>query len=106
MSKVKIDIFDPPMCCSTGICGPTVDPALLRINGVIQKVKKDYSDKIEIERHMLGKSLTAFQSNPAILELIKNQGTRALPVTAVNGKVIKTNGYPSLEELLELISKE
>jgi hypothetical protein len=105
MNKVKIDIFDPPMCCSTGICGPTIDPTLLRINGAIQKLKKDYSDKVDIERHQLGKSLVAFQSNPAILELIKNQGTQVLPVTTVNGKVVKVKGYPTLEELLEQIEK-
>jgi hypothetical protein len=22
----KVQVFDPPMCCSTGVCGPEVDP--------------------------------------------------------------------------------
>jgi hypothetical protein len=47
----------------------------------------------------------AFQSNPTIVELIKNQGTQVLPVTTVNGKVVKVKGYPTLEELLEQIEK-
>lgn len=24
---VKLQVFDPAMCCSTGVCGPSVDPA-------------------------------------------------------------------------------
>jgi hypothetical protein len=23
-----LDVFDPPMCCSSGVCGPSVDPLL------------------------------------------------------------------------------
>jgi len=25
-----IEIFDPAMCCSSGVCGPSVDPKLVR----------------------------------------------------------------------------
>lgn len=28
MTSVKV--FDPAMCCSTGVCGPTVDPEFAR----------------------------------------------------------------------------
>jgi len=24
----KIDVYDPAMCCSTGVCGPDVDDSL------------------------------------------------------------------------------
>jgi hypothetical protein len=24
----KMQVFDPAMCCSTGVCGPSVDPTL------------------------------------------------------------------------------
>lgn len=26
----RLDVFDPPLCCSTGVCGPRVDPVLPR----------------------------------------------------------------------------
>jgi hypothetical protein len=26
----KVQVYDKPMCCSTGICGPQVDPVLPR----------------------------------------------------------------------------
>ena len=31
----KIEIFDPAMCCSTGICGPSVNENLLRVATLI-----------------------------------------------------------------------
>ncbi|MFN8000751.1 MAG: arsenic metallochaperone ArsD family protein [Acidobacteriota bacterium] len=24
---MKLEIFDPPMCCATGVCGTDVDPS-------------------------------------------------------------------------------
>ena len=33
----KIEIFDPAMCCSTGVCGPGVDPELLRMATMVSK---------------------------------------------------------------------
>ena len=30
----KLEIFDPAMCCSTGVCGPSVDPELLRVSTI------------------------------------------------------------------------
>jgi arsenite methyltransferase len=28
----KVQVYDPPMCCSSGVCGPEVDPTLVRFN--------------------------------------------------------------------------
>jgi hypothetical protein len=27
---MRLDVFDPAMCCSTGVCGPEVDPQLVQ----------------------------------------------------------------------------
>jgi len=106
MSNLKIEIFDPPMCCSSGLCGPTIDPVLIQVNETVQKLKKDYAEQVTVERHMFGQNLMAFQNNPAVMELIKNQGTKVLPLATVNGQIIKTNGYPSMAELLAYLKKD
>ncbi|MDA8235672.1 MAG: arsenite efflux transporter metallochaperone ArsD [Clostridia bacterium] len=106
MSKTKIQIFDPPMCCSTGICGPTIDPVLIQVNEMVQKLKKEYADQVEMERHMFGQSIAAFQSSPPVTELIKNQGAKVLPITTVDGRIIKSGGYPSMAELLVYLKKD
>ncbi|MHB8170690.1 MAG: arsenite efflux transporter metallochaperone ArsD [Thermincolia bacterium] len=106
MSKIKIEIFDPPMCCGTGICGPIIDPVLIQVNETVQKLKKDYADEVMVERHMFGQSVAAFQINNPVTELIRNQGAKVLPVTTVNGQIIKSSGYPSMAELLVCIKKD
>ena len=36
----KMMIFEPAMCCSTGVCGPSVDENLLRVSTIINRLKK------------------------------------------------------------------
>lgn len=38
----KIEIFDPAMCCSTGVCGPSVNPELIRVAAVVENLKKKW----------------------------------------------------------------
>lgn len=33
-----ITFYDPPMCCSTGVCGPEVDPVLPRVAGMLAQI--------------------------------------------------------------------
>jgi len=102
---MTIEIFDPPMCCPGGMCGPVIDPALLDVNEAILKVKKESDAQVKIERYMLTQQSTKFLQNPEILELLRSQGTLALPVTAVNGKVVKKKIYPSYSELQSYIAE-
>jgi hypothetical protein len=37
---MKIEIYDPAMCCSSGLCGPAIDPALLKMNDAILALKR------------------------------------------------------------------
>ena len=37
----KMQIFEPAMCCPTGLCGVGVDPELLRISAVLNSLKKN-----------------------------------------------------------------
>ena len=36
----KIEIFDPAMCCPTGLCGTNINPELMRIAVVSESLKK------------------------------------------------------------------
>jgi len=94
----KVQVFEPAMCCSTGVCGPSVDPELVRFaadcdwlteNGVI------------VERHNLSNDPLAFASNPAVQDLLRTLGPMCLPITLVDGKVLCTGLYPSRAQLAE-----
>jgi len=103
-SAITIEIFDPPMCCPTGLCGPTIDPALLDINEAILRLRKERGEGVHVERYLLSQQGPKFMQNPAVFALLKEHGVEVLPVTTVNGRVVKKGAYPSYEELLQIIS--
>ncbi|MCI5943169.1 MAG: arsenite efflux transporter metallochaperone ArsD [Eubacterium sp.] len=94
----RVEIFDPAMCCSTGVCGPGVDPELLRMATIISNLQKAGKD---IRRHNLSDEPQIYVENKAVNEVLLNEGVDALPITLVDGKVMKKGGYPSNDELME-----
>ena len=99
IKTVKIEIFDPPMCCPTGLCGPNIDPALLDVSEAILKLQREYDTKLKIERYLLSQQGQKFMQNKDVLELLKKYGVEVLPVTVVNGRVIKQKSYPTYDEM-------
>ncbi|WP_017434556.1 arsenite efflux transporter metallochaperone ArsD [Saccharococcus caldoxylosilyticus] len=95
----KIEIFDPAMCCPTGICGPSIDPELIRISIAVNNLK---SKGIDIVRYNLGSEPDAFVANEIIRKLLTEKGPDVLPIVLVDGEVIKEKGYPTNAELAEL----
>ncbi|MTI95499.1 MAG: arsenite efflux transporter metallochaperone ArsD [Firmicutes bacterium] len=92
----QVQVFDPAMCCSTGVCGPSVDPELTRIAAALEQLKKN---GVEVIRHNLGQSPQAFAENAEVGKLLKEKGPEVLPITIVDGQVVKTGSYPTDAEL-------
>lgn len=101
---MKIEFFEPPMCCSTGLCGPSPDERLVKLGENIEYLKKKYSS-ITIERYQITQQPLKFKENEEVFKLVKSNGKNILPVTTVNGEIIKTHDYPTLEEMEEKIQK-
>ena len=102
---VIVEIFDPPMCCPTGLCGPVVDPALLDIYGAVLKIKAEYDGRAVVERYVLGQQPGKFMQQPEVIRRLKATGVAILPVTVVDGVVVKEKVYPSYEELKQWIER-
>ena len=98
-TNVVIEIFDPPMCCPGGLCGPVIDPALLDVSEALLKMKNAHG--ITVQRYLLQQQGAKFMQNPEVLALLKEHSTGVLPVTTVNGKVVKTKEFPTYDELLQ-----
>ncbi len=92
----KIEIFEPAMCCPTGLCGPGIDPELLRISTLVNNLN---TQGININRYNLTNTPQNFITNEAINKLLTQDGAAILPVTLVDGVVMKTRLYPTQEEL-------
>jgi hypothetical protein len=94
----KIQVFEPAMCCSTGVCGPSVDPALVRFAGDMEWLKRS---GIAVERHNLSQQPQAFVSNELVRSTMTQKGVEALPLTIVDGQVAYLGVYPTRAELAE-----
>ena len=97
---MKVEIYDPAMCCSTGLCGPAVDSVLVRMNDAILALKKQ---GVQVERFNLSQQISTVMANKQVAALLRENGKKALPVTIVNGEVLRTGEYPTYEELCKAI---
>ncbi len=93
---MKIQIFDPPMCCSTGICGPSVDPELVRFAADLDWLKRQ---GVEAERYNLSQQPAAFADNDVVKAALGKDGNDCLPLTLVDGAVACTGKYPTRQTL-------
>lgn len=91
----KLEIFEPAMCCSTGLCGVNVDNELLRVATTIDTLKKKGAS---IERYNLSNAPKMFVTNKVVNEHINKFGTKTLPIIILNGEIVKTSAYPTSEE--------
>jgi hypothetical protein len=93
---MKIEIFEPNLCCSTGVCGPAPDKALINLQEMVHQIK---STGTEIKRYAINQQPLAFTSNDTIRTYIRENGTGNFPVTLVNGAIVLEKRYPSLDDL-------
>lgn len=95
----KVEVFDPPMCCSTGVCGPVADPALARFSADLFWLR----DKgVRVERYNLSQQPHAFVADPVVKDTLTKEGNECLPLILVNGRITSRGGYPSREDLAKM----
>jgi len=100
---MKVEIYDPPMCCSSGVCGPSIDPVLVKMNDAVLALKKQ---GVVVERYNLAQQIKVFTANKTIADLLHDNGKKILPITIVNGNVFKTGEYALYEDLCKELGIE
>lgn len=93
---VDIEIYDPPMCCSTGLCGPTIDQTLLDLSEQLAKLQ---SNGYKVERYQMSTHPNQFIGNPDVMKLIREKQMAALPIVIVHGNIIAEGRYPTEMEI-------
>lgn len=96
----KMQIFEPAMCCSTGLCGVGVDQELLRISTVLNGMEKN---GVKVERFNLSNAPQEFVTNKVVNKYIKEKGVDGLPAIVLDGEIVITGRYPSNEEFIKLL---
>jgi AhpD family alkylhydroperoxidase len=99
MIMTTITVYDPPMCCSTGVCGPDVDPKLAQFAGDLDWLK---GQGVEVRRFNLAQEPAAFVEHPEIKALLDRSGGEDLPAIIVGTKLTAHGRYPTRTELAEL----
>ena len=96
----KLEVFDPAMCCSTGVCGAEVDPRLPRFAADLEWVAKQ---GVQVARHNLAQDPAAFVANATVRDLIGRLGSSCLPLVLHNQKILMKGRYPSRAQLAAML---
>lgn len=96
--STEVRVFDPAMCCSSGVCGPSVDPALARFSADLDWLK---SRGVSVERFNLAQQPAAFVEHAVVKQALDANGEAALPLILVNGAVKSAGTHPTREQLAE-----
>jgi SAM-dependent methyltransferase len=91
-----VEVFDPAMCCSTGVCGPTVDPTLARFEADLRWFG---SQGASVTRHNLAQEPGEFAGRPLVAAMLQSGGEDVLPIVLVNGKLAFSGTWPSRADL-------
>ncbi len=96
-----IQVYDKPMCCSTGVCGPQVDPVLPRFAADLHWLELQGH---HVERFNLAQQPAAFVQNAEVKELLASEGADCLPLIMVDGHLVSRRGYPSRDLLTNWVN--
>ena len=92
----NIQIFDPALCCSSGVCGVDVDPALVSLAADLDWAKQQ---GLVVERFNLAQQPMDFAQNATVRGFLERSGAEALPLVLVDGEVALAGRYPNRAEL-------
>lgn len=96
----KIEVFDPPLCCSTGVCGADIDPALVNFAADVEWAKQRGA---HIERFNLARQPQAFADNRTVRAFLEKSAQDGLPLILMDGQQVLAGRYPSRDELADWI---
>ena len=99
-ATATVEFFEPPMCCPAGVCGPTQDHTLLDLKETVRSLE---AAGIRVRRYQPGSHPSAFGGNADVMRAIRERRMAALPLTVVNGVVLKSGAYPTLREIEDAV---
>jgi len=93
-----IEVFDPAMCCSTGVCGNDVDPALVRFASDLEWLA---GQGISVRRYNLAQEPGEFAGRPLVAAALQTKGDASLPLILVDGDAVSEGEFPPRSRLAE-----
>jgi hypothetical protein len=100
---MKLEVFDPPMCCSSGVCGTNVDTKLVTFSSDLEWLKKQ---GIDVIRYGLAFEPKKFVEIEIVKKTLEKEGNDSLPLIVVDHEVVYKSGYPDRKKLAEICGIE
>ena len=97
----NIQVFDPSLCCSSGVCGVDVDQQLVEFAANVDWAKQN---GVTIERFNLAQQPMAFAENAVVKAFLESSGAEGLPLILVDGVLALTGRYPKRSELMRWLN--
>lgn len=91
-----LKIYDPAMCCPTGVCGTSVDTKLLQLSNFINSLDKKM---FEVKRYGLTTNPQEYVTNGEVSQLINKEGVEVLPLIFLDDELLFKKDYPTVPEL-------
>jgi hypothetical protein len=91
-----IQIFDPALCCSSGVCGVETDQSLVTFAADLAWANQNGA---RIERFNLAQQPLAFADNVTVKGFLERSGQEALPLILVDGDIALAGRYPNRTEI-------
>jgi len=98
---MTLRVFDPPQCCSTGVCGPDIDPALVQFAADLKALA---ARGVAVERFNLSQEPEAFVAQEVVRTAINTLGTGVLPLIVRDGRIVSHGCYPTLATLEAIVA--
>jgi len=95
-----LTIFNPAMCCSTGICGAEIDQKLVDFAADLDWLK---SVGIEVKRINLSQEPALFAKNEQVKSILQDSGVEGLPVILADDEVQSSGRYPDRVKLAQMV---
>ncbi len=92
----RLDVYDSAMCCATGVCGPQVDPVLVRFAADVKWLQ---AQGVEVRRFSLSQDPGAYVKNDLVKRALAEKGEAALPMLLMDNQVLASGRYPERREL-------
>jgi hypothetical protein len=92
----KLFVYDPAMCCPSGMCGVSIDEETIRIATVLHAFKKH---GVEVKRYNLTSNPMEFITQSRVNKAINEQGVDCLPIIVLNDEIVLSGRYPTNQEL-------
>jgi len=98
-----VTVFDPPQCCTSGVCGPSVDPKLAQFAGDLEWLK---TQGVSVQRYNLAQEPERFAENSIVKDILIRSGEDELPVILVGGNLASLGQLPDRHALIEMAGLE